>query len=130
MLLFLVSLFYARRRRGVSSRLGTALGAGLLAFQTAALALATNVWLYMLSVIIGGLGSGILLTAQYNYNLENVPDHERPAWLSWNLLLGNAAILIGAVTGPALALATGAPGALWVAGVLRLIIGLVIFRWG
>lgn len=130
MLLFLVSLFYARRRRGARNRLGTALGAGLLAFQAVALALATNVWLYMLSVIIGGLGSGILLTAQYNYHLENVPDHERATWLSWNLLLGNAAILIGAVLGPEVALRVSAPSALWIFGALRLMIGAIIFRWG
>lgn len=130
MILFLVSLFYARQRVRARNRPATALGACLLALQAVILALATNEWLYLLSVVIGGLGAGILLTAQYNYHLENVPDHERAVWLSWNLLLGNAALLIGAIGGPQVALLTGIPTALVVFGALRLVMGFVILKWG
>ena len=112
MLLFLVSLYYARRRLRSANRQGTAAGAALLAIQTVVLAAATNEWLYLASVVIGGLGSGILLTSQFNYHLDNVPDHERATWLSWNLLLGNAALLIGALGGPQIANLTGVPIAL------------------
>ena len=130
MLLFLVSIYYTRGRLRSMYRQGTAVGAALLALQAVVLALASNEALYILSVVIGGLGAGILLTAQYNYHLENIPDHERAVWLSWNLLLGNAAVLIGSLGGPQLALLTGVPAGLVLFGVIRLVIGVLIFRRG
>ena len=46
------------------------------------------------------------------------------------MLLGNAAILLGALGGPAVAHLTGTPAALVALGVLRLAFGLVILKWG
>jgi ketol-acid reductoisomerase len=66
----------------------------------AALAFAHGPGMYLLSVVIGGIGTGIQSTAQYNYHLENVPADSRATWLSWNQMLGNAAILLGSLVGP------------------------------
>jgi MFS family permease len=130
MLVFSVSLYIARLTRRTGNRNATALGAALLMFNAIALAMAQNAILYIVAAIAGGIASGVLGTAQYNYHLDNVPQNEQATWLSWNLLLGNAAVLLGALVGPLLARLTGTPPALLFLGVLRLVLGLVIFKWG
>jgi MFS family permease len=130
LLVFVVSLFIGRLIYRTDNRRATTLGAVLLAFNALALALAHDATLYLVSVVIGGIASGILNVAQYNYLLDNVPQEERATWLAWNVLIGNAAVLVGALGGPAIATLTGAPAALIFFGVLRLAVGLAIFRWG
>lgn len=130
MLVFSVSLFMASLTRRAGNRRITTLGAGLLAFHAFALAAAQDVSLYIVAAVIGGIASGLLGTAQYNYHLDNVPDQDRSTWLSWNMLLGNAAVLTGALAGPAVAHLTGTPVSLVLLGLLRLGFGLAIFKWG
>jgi MFS family permease len=130
MLVFLVSIGMARLSHRVGNRRGTALGAILLAFQAVLLALATNAASYMLAVVVGGLASGILASAQYNYHLDALPDTDRPGWLSWSLLLGSAAVLAGSIAGPALAGLSGIPLALVILGGARLLVGVIIWIKG
>jgi MFS family permease len=130
MLVFSISLFMASLTRRAGNRRITTLGAGLLAFHAFALAAAQDVPVYILASVIGGIATGLLGTAQYNYHLDNVPDQDRSTWLSWNMLLGNAAVLTGALVGPAVAHLTGTPAALVLLGLLRLGFGLAIFKWG
>jgi len=130
MLVFLVSASVIQITRQVGNRKATAVGAMLLSLNAVALSLAQDVTLYMAAAVIGGISSGILGAAQYNYHLENVPKMDQPTWLSWALLVGNAAILLGALAGPFLAGLTGAPSALILFGVLRLAAGLLILKWG
>jgi hypothetical protein len=75
------------------------------------------------------LRSNIVLIMQLNDHLENVPENERSAWLSWNLLLGNAKLLLGSLGGPLLA-GVCVPLALGIFAVFRLLTGLLIYRWG
>ncbi len=128
LLVFLVSLRIAWLTRRIGNRRATAIGAGLLALQTVALALANGSALYILAAVIGGLASGILGSAQYNYHLDSLPQTERPSWLSWSMLLGNAAVLLGALIGPAIAGLIGAEWALIVFAVLRLGVGAALLR--
>lgn len=130
LIVFIVSLFIARLTRRLGNSNGTALGLLLLAVQTVVLAYAANPAHYMISVAFGGIGSGILITAQFNYHLDNVPDQDRAAWLSWNLMLGNAALLLGSLVGPLLAGWTGVPLALILFGGFRLLTALIIYRRG
>jgi len=130
MLVFSISLFMARFTRRAGNRRATALGAALLAVHALALALAGDVALYLLSAVIAGIAAGVLNTAQYNYNLDTVPQQRRSDWLSWNFLLGNAAVLLGALVGPLVARQTGTPDALLLFAALRLVFGWAIFKWG
>ena len=136
LIIFILSLSMVRLSRSsraglvANYRAGTAIGAVLVGFQAVVLALATNEALYFLSVLVGGIGSGILLTAQFNYHLENIPETDRPVWLSWNLLLGNAALLLGALVGPLFAGQFGVPVALLGFGALRFSMGLVLLKAG
>jgi MFS family permease len=130
MLVFVLSLFVAGITRRTGNRRATAVGAMLLAFQALALALAQDATLYLVAVVVGGIASGILNVAQYNYHLDNVPQAEQSTWLSWGMLLGNVAVLLGSLAGPVVARVGGAPAALVFFGVLRLIVGLLILKKG
>jgi MFS family permease len=130
MLVFLVSLFIARITRRTGNRRATAYGAILLTLHAFALAFAQDAGLYFIAVVVGGLGSGILGASMYNYNLDHVPQAERSTWLGINFLTGNAAVLIGALSGPVLAALIGSRSAFLLFGVLRFVIGLLILRWG
>ncbi len=130
LIVFIISLNIARLTRRTGNRGATALGSALLAGQALALALAVGPAGYLASVVAGGLGTGVLITAQFNYHLDNVPENDRSAWLSWSLLMGNSALLLGSLLGPLLAGWTGVLLALGLFAGLRLVMSLVIFRWG
>jgi MFS family permease len=130
LLVFSISLYIARITRKTGNRRATAFGIILLTFQAVSLALAQDAVLFMVAAVVGGIASGLLSAAQYNYHLDNLPPTDRSTWLSWNLLLGNAAVLLGSLVGPALARLGGTEAALLTFGVLRLGIGLVIFTRG
>jgi MFS family permease len=130
MLVFIVSLSIAWLTRRTGNRRATALGAALLAFQALFLALARDATFYLVSAVTAGIATGVLNAAQYNYHLENIPAAERSSWLSWNMLLGNAAVLLGSLAGPLLARLGGSYEALLVFGALRFVMGLVILKWG
>jgi MFS family permease len=130
MLVFLVSLFIARITRRTGNRRATAYGAILLTLPAFALAFAQDQSLYFVAMVIGGLASGILGAAQYNYNLDHVPQAERSTWFGINFLSGNAAVLLGALMGPVVAGVVGLQNAFLIFGLLRLVIGLAILRWG
>ncbi len=128
MIVFLVSLVIGKIIRRTGNRRGTAIGWGLMAIHAVVLALASTVALYFFSVVIASMASGILLTSQMNYNLENVPDSERPEWLSWSNLMGNAALLLGSLLGPGIAGVIGIPAAIFSFGALRLLATFFVFR--
>jgi MFS family permease len=130
LLVFLVSLFMSRLGGKFGSRRATAFGAVMLAVNAMLLALVNSATAYLLVVVVGGLASGILASAQYNYHLEALPPSEQPAWLSWSLVLGSAAVLVGALAGPALARFSSVPAALIILGAARFVVGVVIWARG
>lgn len=130
LLVFLVSLFMSRLGGKYGSRRATAFGAIMLAVNALLLALVNSATAYLLVVVVGGLASGILASAQYNYHLDALPPSDQPAWLSWSLLLGSMAVLIGALAGPALARFSSVPVALVILGAARFVVGVVIWARG
>ncbi len=85
---------------------------------------------YLLSNIIGGFAWAMAGGALYNYLLEHIPAHDRPAHMAWYTLVSNAAILIGSLSGPLIAGEFGYIPALLIFGVGRLIAGVAILLWG
>jgi MFS family permease len=130
MLVFVVSLFVARLTRRFGNRRLTAVGAALMCFQLLALALAQDAALFVVASIIGGIASGVLMAASFNWHLDNVPKLDQTAWISWNSLLGNVAALLGSVIGPAVAGVAGIPLTLAGLGLVRLFIAAAIYLWG
>ena len=94
------------------------------------LALSTLVWQYYLVSLIGGVVWALVAGAQANYLLEKVPENDRPSHLAWYTVVLNLAILIGSLAGPLFSNSIGIVSALILAGVLRLISGMAIFKWG
>ncbi len=94
------------------------------------MALSSLVWQYYAVSILGGLVWAWVGGAYANYLLEHTPAHDRPAHLAWYNLVLNAAVLIGSLAGPALGASIGLTWALVVFGILRLLAGLAILKWG
>ena len=130
MIVFVISLFVARLTRRVGNRQGTVIGVAVFAAQTILLALARDAGGFLAASAVGGVASGILSAAQYNYHLDNLPREEQTVWIAWSTLLGNIAALLGSLAGPALADTIGIPWVLGGLALLRLLIGLAIFVWG
>jgi predicted MFS family arabinose efflux permease len=68
--------------------------------------------------------------AYINYMLENIPPDDRPSHLAWYTIVLNIAILGSSLIGPAIAEATGLVNALIIFGILRILAGLAILKWG
>jgi MFS family permease len=85
---------------------------------------------FMAANLVGGLAWSMAGGAIYNYILENVPANDRPAHIAWYSLVSNAAILIGSLVGPAIALSIGPVLALVLFGIGRFLAGAAILKWG
>jgi len=80
--------------------------------------------------LLGGFNYAMLIGSYANYLLEEIPIEDRPAHLAWYNVILNAAILLGAMSGPLLARWVGLGSALLVIGTLRFLSGLAILKWG
>jgi MFS family permease len=84
----------------------------------------------MVTSILGGFAWAMVGGALINYLLDKVPAEERPPYLAWYNIILNAAILFGSLLGPILANQIGLSTVLILFGVLRLLSGFAILRWG
>jgi len=101
-----------------------------LAIYPFLLSISTKVWHFYGLSLIGGLTFAMVSGAYANYMLEHIPAHDRPSHLAWYNIILNAAILIGSLSGPALADQMGLSQALVLIAVLRFLSGLAILKWG
>jgi len=62
--------------------------------------------------------------------LENIPPNDRPSHLAWYTIILNTAILAGSFLAPAIAETIGLANALIFIGILRLLAGLSVHKWG
>jgi len=94
------------------------------------LAAAHTVWNYYVLSFLGGFLFAMVNGAYINYMLEKIPPDDRPSHLAWYSIVLNVAILASSLAGPALAEMTGLVNALIIFGVLRILAGLAILKWG
>jgi MFS family permease len=95
-----------------------------------AMALSHNALHYYLLSIVGGFAWAMVAGAYANYLLERIPEDDRPSHLAWYNIILNAAVLFGSLAGPFLAGYIGIGVALFAFGVLRLLAGVAILKWG
>jgi MFS family permease len=107
-----------------------AVGVMLLGAYPLLVSLGSVLALYYLAGIVGGYAWALAGGALYNYLLEKIPSNDRPKHLAWYNLWLNAAILIGAMAGPAVGVAFGLQTALWIFAACRFLAGVAILRWG
>ena len=105
----------------------TVVGGLLLSLYPLLTAVMTNLSVYLLVSIVGGLSWSLVGGAIGNYLLENVPDTDRPAYLAWYNLALNLAVLVGSLTGPLLADTFGLVEALLISFVARALGALAIW---
>ena len=68
--------------------------------------------------------------AYANYMLENIPPDDRPAHLAWYIIIFNLAVLVSSIMGPLIADVIGLVSALIIFGLLRIVAGFVLLKWG
>lgn len=133
-LFYLTVLLGSMQLRRIVQRLGhknvTGYGVMGLALYPILMALSTQVWHFYGFSILGGFVWALVGGAYANYLLEHIPAHDRPAHLAWYNVVLNAAVLFGSLAGPAVADGIGITTALIVFGVLRLLSGIAILKWG
>jgi MFS family permease len=108
----------------------TGWGVAGMSIYPIAMALSHNAFHYYLLSIIGGFAWALVAGAYANYLLERIPEDDRPSHLAWYNIILNAAVLFGSLAGPFLAGYIGIGVALIVFGVLRLLAGVAILKWG
>lgn len=116
----------------VANRFGNKIvtGAGVMGLSLYPILTSLGTGGYVAANLIGGLAWAMAGGAIYNYILENVPADDRPAHIAWYSLVSNAAILIGSLSGPAIAGIIGPALALVLFGIGRFLAGAAIMKWG
>lgn len=94
------------------------------------LAAAHSVWQFYVLSFLGGFLFAMVNGAYINYMLEKIPADDRPSHLAWYSIILNIAILGSSLAGPAIADMIGLVNALIVFGVLRILAGFAILKWG
>ncbi|MCE9645161.1 MAG: MFS transporter [Chloroflexi bacterium] len=94
------------------------------------LAAAHNVWQFYVLSFLGGFLFAMVNGAYINYMLENIPPDDRPSHLAWYSIMLNIAILGSSLAGPAIADVIGLVNALIIFGILRILAGIAILKWG
>jgi len=131
---YLSVLIGSTQFRRIAQRYGnkkvTGWGVAGMAVYLFMLAAAHSVWQYYFLSFIGGFFFAMVNGAYINYMLENIPPDDRPSHLAWYTIILNTAILGSSLAGPAIAELTGLINALIIFGVLRILAGLAILKWG
>jgi MFS family permease len=112
------------------NKIVTGWGVAGMAIYPFMLAIAHTVWNYYVLSFLGGFLFAMVNGAYINYMLEKIPPDDRPSHLAWYSIVLNVAILGSSLMGPAIANMTGLVNALIVFGVLRILAGMAILKWG
>ncbi|MDP1715363.1 MAG: MFS transporter [Anaerolineales bacterium] len=94
------------------------------------LAFSQNVWHFYALSFLGGFLFALVNGAYANYMLENIPADDRPAHLAWYIIIFNLAVLASSIAGPLIADVIGLALALIIFGILRIVAGIVLLKWG
>ena len=133
-LYYLTVLIGSTQFRRIAHRYGnklvTAWGAAGMAIYPLLLAFSKNTWQFYGLSFIGGFLFAMINGAYINYMLEKIPPNDRPSHLAWYSIILNTAILTGSLIAPAIADMAGLVNALILIGILRILAGLSVHKWG
>ncbi len=94
------------------------------------LAFSKTVGHFYIVSLLGGFTWAFVNGAYANYMLERIPATDRPSHLAWYNIIMNIALLSSSLVAPLIAVKLGLVGALLLFGILRVLAGLGILRWG
>jgi MFS family permease len=135
MALYYLSVLLASTQLGrLVNRFGhkkvTGLGMAGMSTYPIMLAFAQNALHYYALSFIGGFLFALVNGAYINYMLEHIPSHDRPSHLAWYTIMFNFAVLASSIAGPLIADGMGLAPALILFGVLRVVAGAILLKWG
>ncbi len=120
---YVVYFLGSLQTRRVASRFGfqreTGLGLAVIAGALILFALAYQPWIYLVHLVIAGIGWALIGGGQVNFILERVPPDDRASYLAWYNLANNGALLLCGLLAPTIAGAVGLFGTLMLAVGLR-----------
>lgn len=93
-------------------------------------AVSTNLTMFLVTSVVGGVAWSLAGGAISTYLYEKVPDENRPAHMAWYMISLNVAVLLGAMGGPLISDWVGITAALLAFGFARLLAALALLRWG
>jgi MFS family permease len=133
-LYYLAVLIGSTQFRNIAHRYGnkkvTGWGVTGMSLYVFMLAAASSIWHFYVLSFLGGFLFAMVNGAYANYLLENIPPNDRPSHLAWYSIILNIAILSSSLIGPAIADAVGLVYALIIFGVVRILAGMAILKWG
>jgi len=108
----------------------TGWGVASMATYPIMLALSHNVFQFYVLSFLNGFLFALVNGAYANYMLENIPPNDRPSHLAWYTIIFNFALLGSSVVGPLGADLIGLAEALILFGLLRIVAGVYLLKWG
>jgi MFS family permease len=133
-LYYLTVLIGSTQFRRIERRMGhkniTGWGVVGMSLYPFLMAFSHQVWQYYIISFIGGFTWSMVGSAYANYMLEHIPANDRPSHLAWYNIILNISILASSLIAPLIADQIGLVSALIVFGILRIIAGFGILRWG
>lgn len=108
----------------------TGAGTIIASFATLLFTVSFEVWIYVLTQIVSGIGWAIIGGGLVNYVLVNVPPDDRPSYLAWFNLAVNFAVLICGLVAPIVTENFGLLGSMILSVLVRFLAGIAILRWG
>jgi MFS family permease len=128
--MFLGSLQIGWITRRWGERFGLVVGALLFSSYPFFFWLAQGPALYYLASFLGGAVYALVSSGLTNRLMIRVPDEQRPSGMAFHNLSMNSGTLLGSMVGPMMAEVTGLRPAMLLTTVIRLLAGLVLYRWG
>ena len=129
-LFMLVSLQNRSICKRISLKWMTGIGGFLTCVTLTLFLVSYQSWVYYLSQVFSGAAWGLISGSLLNYVFERIPDHDRPAYLSWYNLSYNGALLVAGLTAPLFAAWIGLFGAIVLSIVLRVIASILLLKYG
>jgi MFS family permease len=131
---YLSAMFASTQLNKIVGRFGnkrvTGYGVLGMALYPFMLAIAENVTHFYALSFLNGTIFAMVNGASANYMLERIPPNDRPSHLAWYTIVLNFAILSSSLLGPLVADQVGLTIALISFGVLRVLAGLFLLKWG
>jgi len=129
-MMFITSMRLSHLTRRFNHHKVLAIGSILYCAYPFFISLAWDATLFWAASIFGGIAWALTSAGLINRLMEVVPEDNRPAYMAMHNLALNLGILSGSFLGPVLATIFGLKEALLLAGVLRLLAGLSLRKWG
>ena len=120
----------ARLCNKIGLRKVTGIGVSLMSLYPILLSYSSGFLQYLVISLVGGFSWALVGGALANYLLEKIPNQDRTAYLAWYNIILNAAILAGSLLGSSIGERIGLGTALFIFGIVRLVSGLAILKWG